>query len=140
MSVGKICSRTVHTADPDEWVIDAAKRMKERGVGTLVVVDTENLPIGIVTDRDIALRCVADNRDPETTNVIDVMSAVSSTVGEDTAIETALSDMAATGVRRTVVTDDAGRLAGVLALDDVLELMAEEGEMIGHLLRSQVKA
>ena len=140
MSAGKICSRTVHIASPDEWVIEAAQRMRDNNVGTLVVVDTQKIPIGMVTDRDITIRCVADGRDPETTNVIDVMSTVTGTVEENTPIETALSAMAATSVRRMVVTDEQGRLAGVLALDDVVELLAEEAEMIGQLVRSQARA
>ena len=140
MSAGKICSRTVYTSTPDEWVVDAAGRMRDRGVGTLVVVDEEARPVGIVTDRDIAIRCVADGRNPETTNVLDVMSTNPSTVGEDTAIEDALSGMAGLGIRRAVVTDDAGRLAGILSLDDVIDLLAEEATMIGRLLRSQARA
>lgn len=137
MSVGKICSRTVYTANADEWIVNAAARMRDHDVGTLVVVDTQNLPIGILTDRDITLRCVAEGRDPEVTNVTEIMSVVDKTLDDDTPIETALSEMANQAVRRAVVTDEQGRLSGLLALDDVIDLLAEEAGMIGQLVRAQ---
>ena len=137
MSVGKICTRTVCFASPDEWIVDAARRMRDRDVGSLVVVDTQKLPIGMLTDRDIVVRCMAEGRDPETTPVADVMSTIVSSVSEDTPIETALATMGSVGVRRMVVTDEEGRLAGLLALDDALELLVEEVESIGRLLRAQ---
>ena len=59
MSVGRICSREVHTARPNESALEAARRMRERQVGTLVVVDGRARPMGLITDRDIAMRVVA---------------------------------------------------------------------------------
>lgn len=135
MSVGRICVRTVHVASADESVREAARRMREADVGTLVVVDDKRSPLGVVTDRDVALRCVAAGRDPDATPIAAVMTAPAQCVAEATAIEDALAHMAGNEARRLVVTDDAGRLAGILALDDVLELLAEEAAVIGRLLR-----
>jgi CBS domain-containing protein len=137
MSAGRICTRTVHVARPDEPLREAARRMREADVGTLVVVDGERRPLGVVTDRDVALRGVAEGRDPDATPVAEVMTRPARCVAESMPIEEALRHMAGGGSRRLVVTDDAGRLAGLLALDDVLDLLVEEGEAIGRLLRGR---
>ncbi|MEN8161390.1 MAG: CBS domain-containing protein, partial [Myxococcota bacterium] len=87
------------------------------------------------TDRDVALRCVAQARDPDTTPVGSVMSAPVTSVHESAPIESALERMAGAQARRLVVVDDEGRLVGILALDDVLELLAEEFTSVGRLLQ-----
>jgi CBS domain-containing protein len=133
--IGRICTRTVYFASPDETVDEAAQRMRQEDVGTLVVVDDDRKPIGLLTDRDVVVRCVADDRDPKRTYIEDVMSAPVVSAPEATPIEDALARMATSARRRIVVTDAEGRLAGILSLDDVLELLAEEGGTIGRLLR-----
>jgi CBS domain-containing protein len=114
--------------------------MQDHGIGTLVVVDGDNRAVGMVTDRDIALRCVAEARDPGQTSLQDIMSSPVCSVVEDTPIESALATMPAAEVRRAVVIDSEGKLVGILALDDVLELLIEEAEAIGSLLRAQASA
>lgn len=140
MSAGRVCSRTVILASPDETVAEAAARMEREGVGTLVVTGEDRRPLGILTDRDVALRCVGRGLDPYATEVSDVMTSPVRTVPEGTAIEDALSSMAAAGNRRLVVTDADDRLVGILALDDVLDLLAEEAASIGRILQGQSPA
>lgn len=140
MSVGRICSRVVVTVRPDESVRDAAVRMCRKGVGTLVVVEDGARPVGIVTDRDVAVRCVGGHLDPDVTEVADVMTAPVRGVLEGTPIEEALSRMAAAATRRLVVVDAEDRLVGLLAMDDVLDLLAEEASDIGRLLGGQSRA
>lgn len=139
MSVGRLCSRVVATATPDESARVAARRMAEHEVGTLVVVEPNGLSraIGMVTDRDLLVRCVAGTRDPETTTVAEVMSAPVHAIDEDTPVDEAVRRMAATGTRRLVVTGEAGRMIGILSLDDVLELIIGETTAIGRLLHKQ---
>jgi CBS domain-containing protein len=137
MSVGRICTRVVHTAEPDETVRAAAVRMDRENVGSLVVVDDSLRPIGILTDRDVAVRCVSQGVDPDRALVAEVMSVPVSTVLEGAPIESAIRMMAGSRARRSVVVNGAGALVGVLALDDVLELLAEEVEAIGELVRAQ---
>jgi CBS domain-containing protein len=134
MSVGALCVRVVQVASPEEPVRAVAKRMAAADVGTVVVVGPERRPLGVLTDRDVALRCVAEGRDPETTSVAALMSAPALCVHESTPIESALARMAGSKARRLVVIDDAEKLVGILALDDVLELLAEEAASVGRLL------
>jgi len=135
MSVGRLCTRTVSIASADEPVLEAARRMRDHDVGTLAVLDAERRPIGVLTDRDVVLRVVAAGRDPATTPIGDVMSRPAVMVHEETPIEDALARMAGNATRRLLVVDDEGRLVGVLALDDVLDLLAEEAAAIGRLIR-----
>lgn len=137
MSAGRICSRVAYTATPEESVTEAAERMEQQRVGTLVVLDDDKRPIGILTDRDVAIRCVARKLDPDDTTVSQVMTVPVSSVSEDTPIESALRTMAGSKVRRSLVVDSDGRLVGLLALDDVLELLVEEAGAIGDLIRAQ---
>lgn len=133
--IGRICTRSVYIAAPGETVFEAARRMREADVGTLVVVDADRAPIGILSDRDIALRCVAEGLEPKSTAIEAVMTAPVRSTPETTPIEDALQIMAGVPLRRLVVTDAEGGLVGILALDDVLELLAEEQGTIGRLLR-----
>jgi len=135
MSVGRICVRTVHVAEPGENAREAARRMANKGVGTLIVLDQDRRPVGFVTDRDLMFHCVAEGRDPNLTTLETVMSAPVVTAADDLPIEDALARMAETRVRRLAIVDAAGHLVGLLALDDVLELFAEEFAAIGRLLR-----
>jgi CBS domain-containing protein len=135
MSVGRICVRAVHVAGPGESAREAARRMVTEGVGTLVVLGGDRRPVGMVTDRDLMFHFVAEGRDPARTSVETIMAAPVVTVAEDLPIEDALARMAETRVRRLAVVDRAGCLAGLLALDDVLDLLAEEFGAIGRLLR-----
>lgn len=137
MSVGKICLRDVLTADREESVRAAGRRMKEHRVGTLVVLDEAQRPIGLVTDRDLALRVVAEGRDADTTTVGTVMTGRPKTIAEGVSIESALAQMTSGSLRRLPVVDEGGKLVGVVSLDDVLALLAEEFALIGRLLERE---
>jgi CBS domain-containing protein len=135
MSVGRICTRSVSIATPEESVAAGARRMAEHDVGTLVVLDEKGSPAGILTDRDVVLRVVAKGLDPGSTPLDQVMSRPVVCAHESTPLEDGLARMAGCRKRRLVVTGEEGRLVGVLALDDVLDLLAEEAQTIGRLLR-----
>ena len=139
MSAGRICSRVVATASPDETIGAAARRMAEYDVGTIVVLegDRAKRAVGIVTDRDIVTRCVAEKLDPEATPVSRLMTTTIQSVGEHTPIEQALARMGSAGTRRVVVTGEADRLVGILSLDDVLGLLVEAASAVGRLLEKQ---
>ena len=137
MSVGRICVREVDLVDQSETAWQAAERMHQRAVGTLVVLSDTQEVIGIVTDRDLVERVLAVGRDPNTTMVGDVMTHAPKTVSEDASIESALSLMRNGRFRRLPVVDAQAKLVGLLSLDDVLMLLAEEFTPIGGLLERE---
>jgi CBS domain-containing protein len=134
MSVGRICIREVDTANPDETVAVAAERMHQRAVGTLIVVDNRDQVVGIVTDRDLVSRALAKGRNPTETSVGQVMTIGPKTVTEETSIESALLIMRSGRFRRIPVVEPENRLVGLVTLDDILILLAEEFTQIGRLL------
>jgi CBS domain-containing protein len=127
----------VNLAAADESVLAAAQRMQGARVGTLVVLNEGREPIGLVTDRDLVTRVIVGGKDPQTTPVGTIMTRDLRTVGEDSPIESALALMRAGGFRRLPVVDGQGKLAGILSLDDVLALLAEELAQIGGVLERQ---
>jgi CBS domain-containing protein len=137
MSVGRICIRNVDVAEMYEPVSVAANRMLARNVGSLVVVDKCQRPVGLLTDRDLVIRVLAKCRDPFKTTVEEVMSQIPQTIGEETTIEEALRIMRRGPYRRVPVVDCDGRLVGLLCLDDILELLVEEFDQIGKLLEKE---
>lgn len=137
MSVGQICVRQVDLAEADDTVLEAAERMRQRAVGTLLILNQKREPIGIVTDRDLVERVVASNRDPATTSVRSVMTVDPETISEHDSIESALSMMRSGRFRRLPVVDHRGKLAGLVSLDDVLMLLGEELAQISKLLERE---
>jgi CBS domain-containing protein len=136
MRVLDVCTRKVEVAAPRESVADAAQRMAERGVGTLVVVDELQRPLGIVTDRDLVLRCIARPRDPRSTTLSKVMSGPVVWVREESSVEDALEEMARLRIRRLAVVDSKDRLIGLLSLDDALCSELAGDSPLGRALRS----
>ena len=137
MSVGRICIRGVDIASPGESVQMVARRMRDRNVGSLVVCNESMHPVGMVTDRDLALRVVAEGHNPGSTSVADVMTRDPQCVREDTPIEMALTAMRTGPCRRLPVVSDERALVGVISLDDVLGLLTEEFNTIGTLLQRE---
>lgn len=137
MSVGRICIRDVDTVSADETVLIAARRMRDRQVGTLIVVNDRRQPMGLLSDRDLAMRVVAQERDPARTPVAEVMTAMPMTVLETSSIESALGHMRTGRFRRLPVVNGVGEFVGIVTLDDILTLLAEEFSMIGTLLERE---
>ena len=137
MSVGRICVREVYATDINESVQNAARRMRERNVGTLVVLNDDKEPIGMLTDRDLAINVLAQGEDPSCTKVGQIMIQCPETVDEETPIEEALHRMRSGSFRRLPVVNQVGRLVGLLTLDDILDLLCEEFREIGELIGKQ---
>jgi CBS domain-containing protein len=137
MSAGTICRRDVCVAELSDSVRSAAQRMRDHDVGTVVVRDERGRPAGVLTDRDIALRVVAEDRDPVATPVVEVMTVVPKCVREEATVESVLALMRAVGCRRIPVIGRDDELVGLISLDDVLELLAEEFGTIGRLVRAE---
>jgi CBS domain-containing protein len=137
MSAGRICTREVDFADPNESAWKAAERMHQRSVGALVILNESTEPTGILTDRELIMRVMAKGLDPNMTTIADVMTMEPKTISEDASIESAMSLMRRGGFRRLPVVDANGKLVGLLSLDDVLMLLAEEFSQIGQLLERE---
>ena len=140
MPVGDFCRRSPCSAAPEESIREAAKRMDARGVGCLVVVDGEGKPVGMLTDRDIVMRVLRRRRDPDATRVGEVIRGEVTRVREASPLELAIRRMRSDGVRRIPVVDETGKLVGILAADDVLQLAASELAGVAALVRSQFPA
>lgn len=141
MTVGDVCKRSVVTATPDETLADAARRMRDHHVGTVVVVDGErrDRPMGILTDRDIVVSAVAQSPDKVgSLHVADVMTRDVITTRQTATLRSALSTMHSRGIRRLPVVSGDGRLEGLVAFDDILEVTSEElSELVGLVAREQ---
>jgi len=127
--LGKICVKPVVTASAQMTVDEAARSMRSKNVGALVVVNAGR-PVGMLTDRDIAVEVVAKGMDPDAVRVGEVMHKKPITIRDDLGIFDAAKAFARTGVRRLPVVRRDGTLVGVLAVDDLIMLLGNE---LGHV-------
>lgn len=128
------------TALPTESITDCAKRMHSEHVGCVIVVETNDggeFPVGMLTDRDIAIEVVAFGLDPNALTAGDVMSEKPAVVEEDDDLLDVLARMRERGARRLPVTRPDGALTGVIALDNVLEALAEQLDGMIGVLKAQ---
>lgn len=125
MSLERFCRKSIVTVPPHQTVQDAARKMRDHHVGAIVVVEKDRA-VGILTDRDITLRAIAEGRDPKTTPVGEVMSRDLKVLRTDDKIDDALSSIRAAGVRRLPIVDAAGKPIGMVTLDDLIVLFAGE--------------
>ncbi len=140
MTIGSHCKHIVITAAKDTSVFDVAKLMKKHNIGNIVVVDETNggMPIGILTDRDIAMRIVADEVDPKRLTVGDAMSQDLLVLHEHQHIQEAVDMMCAKSVRRAPVVDKNNKIIGITTVDDLLLLFSDQLGSLAKLVRKQV--
>jgi CBS domain-containing protein len=122
---------------PETSVAEAAQLMKSDDIGSLPILDGEQLA-GVVTDRDIVIRAIAEGKDPRGMPVREIASRELVKINADEDLSTALQLMAAQQVRRLPVVDDDGRLVGILAQADVAVEAKEKdvGEMVEEISKS----
>lgn len=126
MKVGQYCKRGVVAIAGNADVVDVAQLMRERHIGFMVVYeqgDDIRKPIGVLTDRDIVLGVTAKEIDPHSVTAKDVMTRQPLVATESDDLSDALQAMRLAGVRRVPVVDARGALTGVIALDDVVDLV-----------------
>ncbi len=138
MPIGDVCVRDVVVAGPETTVREAARLMAKHHVGNLVVVQEASrgrlVPIGIVTDRDIVRNVVAEALDAGAFTLGDLGARDLVTVSEDLGIFECLRHMRLNGIRRMPVVDQDGALVGIISLDDLVQLLAEEMGELGRLI------
>jgi CBS domain-containing protein len=129
MRVGEFCSREVVIVDREETIVEAARLMREKHVGDVVVVEEragERFPVGIMTDRDIVVQLVAAGIALDAVSIGDAMSFELVTAREEDGLLDTIRQMQLKGVRRLPVVDGRGALVGILSIDDLLELISEQ--------------
>ena len=141
MKLGEICNRDVVFIGPEESALEAARLMRQRHVGDVIVAERrgdDRFPVGIITDRDLTIEILAKQVDPESVTARDISSAQSLvTIGSDEDLFAGLDRMRARGVRRLPVIDAIGALVGIITMDDILELLAEQiGDLVQLVSRS----
>ena len=126
-------------AELEESAATAARRMRDFRVGCVVVV-RDGRPVGIVTDRDLAVRVVAEGRDAERTLVSEIVTYEATTVPRDAGVETAVRLMSERGVRRLPIVTDDGRVTGIVTADDLTVLLTGLLGDLGAGIRDNVDA
>ncbi|WP_096664668.1 CBS domain-containing protein [Polaromonas sp. AET17H-212] len=118
----------VAVVEPETSAFVAAQLMRKHHVGALVVVDAaeKSRPVGILTDRDLVLALMAEGLDPEVFTAGDIMSVELVQANPEMDAMDAVTLMRRHRLRRLVIVDEADRLAGVVTMEDILELLTRE--------------
>ncbi len=127
MRIGEICIRDVVCAGRDASVHEAAQLMRSHHVGNVVVVEKSargQIPVGIVTDRDVVVGVVALGIEASRLTVGDIMGSQLITAAEEQGVFETIEQMQSNGVRRLPVVDRQGLLLGIITVDDLLEFLA----------------
>lgn len=135
MKLGEQFKKDVATASPEDTIRKVAFTMRDRGVGAVVVVNGKGKPVGIVTDRDVALALATDEKDPDTP-VREIMLSELVTIGQNEGIFNATQYVFGYQVRRLPIVDSDGKLVGIVTMDDLLALLARE---LGNLAEGAVR-
>ncbi len=133
MTIKDIMTTNVEYVWPDDTLQEAALKMRELDVGPMPVCDRDRIT-GMITDRDIAVRAVAEGRDPRSTRVRDVMTRDIIFCYEDEDVEEAARLMQARQVRRVLVLNRAKRLVGIVSLGD-LAVAAGDPQRVGEVFQ-----
>ncbi|HUL55482.1 MAG TPA: CBS domain-containing protein [Usitatibacter sp.] len=138
MKVERIYTRRVLATTRGASLAEAASAMQRFGVGSLLVMDDEcpdGAPVGIVTDRDIALMGFAS----EASSVGSAMTPVIATVSEEADAHEALELMRAHGVRRLLVTGRRGKACGIISIDDIVDGLSTELAAAAAVLKGDIR-
>ncbi|MBH9551877.1 CBS domain-containing protein [Inhella gelatinilytica] len=133
-----LSSGIVMSAVPETSASQAAQLMRQQHVGSLVVVDPaspDGRALGVLTDRDLVLAVLAEELDPKVMTVGDLMSTEVVSLPQACGLLDAIAAMRAHKLRRVLVEDDAGRVVGVVSLEDVIEGLASELTQLALALR-----
>lgn len=137
LGVGALCTRILMIVRPDTPIVEAAACMRREHVGCVVVVEKKGageVPVGILTDRDIVVSVVAVGIDPRVLTVADAMARDVAVVREDDSLGAALSTMRRHGVRRVPVVSEEGWLVGLLSFDDLVAALTLQTQALTETL------
>ena len=137
MPVKDVCVRSVVHVNRETTIHEAAQLMRQHHVGDLIVADPGEdgiKPVGIITDRDVVLSVVAPKLDATVITVGDIMGADLVTCREDMGVSECIHKMRSRGVRRMPIVNLAGDLVGIVSVDDLIEILAEELSELARLI------
>jgi CBS domain-containing protein len=120
----KVIDMAVHkvaTISPKKNIVECAAQMRSDHVGSLVVIDADKKPIGMITDRDIAIEVVAKRLDPAVETVEQIMTSPAVTATDEESMVVALARMREFGIRRLPIVDGEGKLVGVISNSNLVE-------------------
>lgn len=140
MSLSEICNRSVVVTLAKTSVEEASRLMREHHVGSLVVVDESargRRPIGIITDRDVVVEVVAAGVAPTTVTVGEIMGPELVSAREEDEPWDTIQVMKDRGVRRIPVVGSDGLLVGIVTVDDLLELIADQLDGLAEVISSE---
>lgn len=138
MQVAQIMTPYPRTLGPDDSIRRAAQIMRDEDIGVIPIVDAEGILAGIITDRDIAVKAVAEGRDADD-SLEDCMTRQPDTVPGDTTVEQAMALMSRQQIRRLPVVEN-GRLIGIVSLGDIATSAVPEQEKAETLQEVSVNA
>jgi CBS domain-containing protein len=131
MSESSAFESGVVTRPPSATVVDLATVMSHSAIGCVIIVDEEQRPVGVVTDRDLCLRVVARGLDPQKACAQDVMSTPVYTARSDEHLKAVVAHMRERRIRRVPVVQD-DRLVGIITMDDVLVWLSHQLDDLGR--------
>ena len=137
MGIVKCCREQVVAVSLDTPAVDVARIMGEKNVGSVVVISGDNRPAGILTDRDLAVRVMAQEKNPGEVRAKEVMTRDVVTFQDSMGIYEAIRKMTDEGIRRMPVVDDAGKLIGIVTMDDIIRMLGEEMAIIAKNIEKQ---
>jgi CBS domain-containing protein len=138
MPIETLIQRPVETLPPDATCAEAAELMRDECIGAVVVADG-NRPLGMVTDRDLAIRLVAEREDPEKILLRDVMSGEPIFLSGTRGVSQVIRAMRDFSIRRVMLVDEAGELLGVVSMDDILILLGEQLADLAEAIRGEIE-
>jgi CBS domain-containing protein len=137
--VRESCRRKVVTTEPDVSVRQVAQIMGQERVGTVVVTEAAE-PVGLLSDRDVALHVLIGRLDAEAVQARDVMHTPVVTIHEGASLAHAAHDLRAHAARRLPVVDDKGKLVGMIGADDLVGLLSRELARLAQVIEHQLPA
>ncbi|WP_455201329.1 CBS domain-containing protein [Kaarinaea lacus] len=142
MFIGEICNRNVIIATGDTSVTELAQLMREHHVGSIIIIEQQNecnIPVGIITDRDLVIELLSKDVDTKSISASDIMSTDLVTIRESNHVYDTLKLMRGKGIRRMPVVNDENVLIGILTVDDLLDVVISELDDIVNIVSIEQK-
>ena len=143
MNIGEVCTREVYMMNPGESLLEAAREMRRRNVGCIVIVEQlgkRMVPIGILTDRDIVRALPEHSGNLGALPVADIMTRDLLALSENDSFVDAMVRLRQRGVRRAPVVGASGDLVGIVSTDDLLGIIAEQLCSLARLVERQTRS